>query len=69
MHRKTKSDGIIQTLNISQHSNINNNNNNETSSLYEELFDPSMIFVGIHSCYYWDSFDRIRKGKIFLTNL
>lgn len=67
MHRKTKSDGIIQTLNISQHSNINNNNNNETSSLYEELFDPSMIFVGIHSCYYWDSFDRIRKGKIFLT--
>lgn len=68
MHRKTKSDGIIQTLNISQQSNINNNNNNnETSSLYEELFDPSMIFVGIHSCYYWDSFDRIRKGKIFLT--
>ncbi len=33
----------------------------------EEVFDPSLIFVAVHSCCYWDENDRIRKGKIFLT--
>jgi hypothetical protein len=32
-----------------------------------EIFDPSLIFIAQHNCFYWDSRDRIRKGKIFLT--
>ena len=36
-------------------------------TIREELFDPSLIFVVVYSCCYWDENDRIRKGKIFLT--
>ncbi len=34
---------------------------------FEELFDPSMQFIEIFICYYWDLFGHIRKGKLLLT--
>jgi hypothetical protein len=34
---------------------------------FEEIFDPSLVFLSTHRCYYWDSKNRVRKGKIFLT--
>ena len=30
---------------------------------FGELFDPSMQFVEIFVCHYWDANDRDRKGK------
>jgi hypothetical protein len=39
----------------------------DDSDDFEEIFDPSMVFVAIHRCYYWSSRDRIRKGKLFFT--
>lgn len=49
---------------------VDNNRSSDESTEskdYFEIFDPSLIFVDIFRCYYWDSKDRIRKGKIFLT--
>lgn len=37
------------------------------SDEFEELFDPSLVFLAIYRCYYWDARDRIRKGKMYLT--
>lgn len=33
-----------------------------------EIFDPSLIFISTFKCYYWDSKDRIRKGKVYITS-
>lgn len=33
-----------------------------------ELFDPSMVFISIHRCQYWDDKDIVRKGKMFMTS-
>lgn len=36
----------------------------EPNDEYIEIFDPSMRFIAIHKCYYWDTKDRIRKGTL-----
>ena len=52
--------------------NLNNSQNkvflmDESDEDYEEFFDPSLIFVSMYKCYFWNSKGRIRQGKIFLT--
>lgn len=45
----------------------NEGGDNDDNESHEELFDPSLMFVSVHNCYFWDNYDRVRKGKIFLT--
>lgn len=33
-----------------------------------QIFDPSLMYIADYKCFYWDSKDRIRKGKMFLTS-
>ena len=46
---------------------LNHNSANSKDENFEEIFDPSLVFLSSHRCYYWDSKNRVRKGKIFLT--
>jgi hypothetical protein len=55
-----------RSLSLPRSSTISNDENEDDDFI--EIFDPSLIFIAVHKCYYWDSKDRIRKGKIYLTS-
>lgn len=39
----------------------------QKNTSFEELFDPSMQFVQVFVCHYWDSYDHDRKGTSSFT--
>lgn len=57
-----------RSLSLPRSSTISNDNDEIEDDDFIEIFDPSLIFIAVHKCYYWDSKDRIRKGKIYLTS-
>ena len=65
--KETRHKTRAYSWNVLANHDSSNSGASSDSEDYEEIFDPSMVFMAIYRCYNWDSRDRIRKGKMFLT--